>query len=120
MSLNMNIEELNALKGFVTLWDSYYTRLPVNDIDLASYLKIVNKLRNDDMDFSEIKEKQMFIVLIEIMSETIYNEESDLKKLSYYSNILNLLEGYAMREEENAYDEAFENKMLEDFPYLKK
>ena len=116
----MNIEELNALKGFVTLWDCYYTRLPVNDIDLASYLKIVNKLRNDDMDFSEIKERQMFIVLIEIMSETIYNEESDLKKLNYYSNILNLLEGYAMREEENSYDETFENKMLEKFPYLKK
>ena len=115
MSLNMNTEELNALKGFVSLWDSYYTRLPVNDIDLASYLKIVNKLRNDDMDFSEIKERQIFIVLIEIMSETIYNEESDLKKLSYYSNILNLLEGYAMREEENSYDEAFTKQMLEKF-----
>ncbi len=116
----MNSEELQALKGFVTLWDSYCTRLPVNDIDFASYLKIINKLRNDDMVFSEIKEKQIFIVLIEIMSETIYNEETDLENKKYCSGILKLLEEYAMREEENAYDEAFENKMLEDFPYLKK
>jgi hypothetical protein len=113
MSLNMNTEELNALKGFVTLWDSYCCRLHVNDIDFASYLKIINKLRNDDMVFSEIKEKQIFIVLIEIMSETIYNEETDLEKINYCSNILNLLEEYAMREEENSYDEAFTKQMSE-------
>jgi hypothetical protein len=116
----MMTEELQALKGFVTLWDSYCSRLHVNDIDFASYLKIVNKLRNDDMDFSEIKEKQMFIVLIEIMSETIYNEETDFEKINYCSGILKLLEEYAMREEENSYDEAFTNKLLEDFPCLKK
>jgi hypothetical protein len=120
MSLNMNTEELNALKGFVTLWDSYCTRLPVNDIDFESYLKIINKLRNDDMVFSEIKEKQIFIVLIEIMSETIYNEETDFEKKKYCSGILNLLEEYAMREEENSYDKAFENKILEEKLYLKK
>ena len=109
----MNPEELQALKGFVTLWDSYCTRLPVNDIDFESYLKIINKLRNDNVVFSEIKEKQIFIVLIEIMSETIYNEESDLEKKKYCSGILKLLEEYAMREEENSYDESFTKQILE-------
>ncbi len=122
----MNVEEL---KKFVTLWHDYFALLPMNDYEFDQYLKIINKLRNNDMKFNDAKENKNFIILIEIMAQSIYNYKKyddkyddeyyhqtklyDDDELNYCSRILNYLEDYTISELENAYDEAFTNSILD-------
>ena len=41
MSLEMSLE----IKEFITIWNSYFNILPINDYEFDKYVNIINKLR---------------------------------------------------------------------------
>jgi hypothetical protein len=115
------------MKPFIALWDSYVSCLPINDYECDKYSKIINKLRNNEIDFSKT-EKLNFIELVEIMADIIYNNTNGIDKypddyysstkiydepeLNYCSNLLNYLENKIISDSEDAYDKAFTDNIL--------
>jgi hypothetical protein len=70
----LNIQE--EFNDFAIIWRRYYQLLPINEYEFDIYLKIINKIRNNDLDLT--KDKFCFMELLEIMSITIYNyKEND-------------------------------------------
>jgi hypothetical protein len=73
----MNTENIqDDLNDFVIIWRCYYQLLPINIYEFDIYLKIINKIRNNDLDLTQ--DKFSFMELLEIMSLTLYNyKEND-------------------------------------------
>ncbi len=74
------------LKKFISIWNSYNIYLPINEFEFDKYLKIINKLRNNNENFDKIEEKMDFIELVEIMADTIYTicDCADKYEIDYY------------------------------------
>ena len=109
----MNMDEL---KKVISLWNNYFAILHVNEYEFDKYLKIVNKLRNNNLDFIKNNEKKHLLELLEILSETIYNyknfvekyddsykrtEENYEDELNYCSRVINYLENEIINDSEN-------------------
>ena len=78
------------LDMFNKIWNDYYNILPIECYEYDKYIKIINKIRNNDIDLSKCKTD--FIDLLEIMSLTIYNSK-------YYEKVF-----YEYYDENNNYE----------------
>ena len=56
--------------SFEQIWLNYCNFLPIGPYDFDKYLIIINKIRNNDFDFSQ--EKNYFIDLMQIITTVIY------------------------------------------------
>lgn len=115
---------------FLIIWDNNLNMLSVQPNDFDKFMTIINKLRQKIE--LEIKEKQIFIELLEIMADTIYvinncadkyeskygttyyqqTKEYEEPELNYCSNLLNYLESELDRNLENEYDIAFTKSLI--------
>lgn len=68
---NFQIEILQHLKEFDEIWINYCNILPVQANEFDFYVKVIIKIRNDDINFS-YEDKKIFLELIELISECIY------------------------------------------------
>jgi hypothetical protein len=72
---NLNIEmNIDEIKYFTILWDSYHTKFPERITENNEYLSIVKKLTKgeiDDLDLDKL------IELIEIMADIIHETNVD-------------------------------------------
>lgn len=59
------------LESFESIWNKYYSILPCDSYYFNIYLRIMNKIRDNELDFSGYKIS--FNKLLEDMSITIYN-----------------------------------------------
>lgn len=86
----------SQLQLFEQIWTAWCNMLPIDD----KYMKIISKIRKNDMDFSICKKE--FIDLIDIMSLTIYKYkygddgegEANDKELNCCHNIKTYLVNY--------------------------
>lgn len=64
------------LKEFESIWRYYYNLLPINNYEFDLYMRIMNKIRTNNVNFSS-NEKTSFIDLLRVMSHTIYNYKKE-------------------------------------------
>ena len=76
----MRINKPEDLQQFVLLWNSYNELSPMNECKNYKHKRIINKLQNNDFNFNDTKEKEQFIKLTEILTETIYNNKNCFEK----------------------------------------
>ena len=113
------------IKEFIIIWDNYNNMISIQENDFNKFIIIINKLRQKSK--LVIQEKIIFIKLIELMADTIYeiNNCSDKYEskygTTYYqqtkkyeepelnccSDILNYIESEIYWDLENEYDVAF-------------
>ena len=118
------------VEEFINIWKNNCNMLSVQDYEFEIFIKIIIKLKEKSK--LEIKEKKIFIELVELMADTIYKINNCADKYeskygtNYYqqskkyeepelnccSNLLNYLESEMCRNLENEYDIAF-TKTLE-------
>jgi hypothetical protein len=74
---NTNVldENQNILKEFDIIWRNYACILPITEHKFDSYMKIINKIRNNNynFDFTKLYNRGLFIELIESILECICN-----------------------------------------------
>ena len=119
-----------SIKEFITIWNDYNNMLSIQPYEFDKFLNLINKLKNTSV--LDIKEKKIFIELIEIMADTIYTINNCVDKYetkyetTYYqqtkiydepelnccSNLLNYLESEISWDLENEYDIAFTKQYL--------
>ena len=124
--MDMSLE----MKEFITIWNNYFSILPINDYEYDKYVNIIIKLRKESE--LEFKEKKIFIELLEIMGNTIYTinncadkyeskygttyyEQTKIyeeQELNYCSRLMNYLEEI-IRHSENEYNTAVTKQFLE-------
>ena len=71
MNNSVKNEKEIHFKNFDMIWTNYVNLLPINRIEFDIYMKIIDKIRNNNFDFTE--EKYIFLNLIEMISVTLYN-----------------------------------------------
>lgn len=104
------------IEEFIIIWNNYNNVISIQPNEFDKFIKIINKLRQKSK--LEIQEKYIFIELIEIMADTIYNDYVNKYDSTYYqqtkkyeepelnccSELLNYLETEVCRDLENEYD----------------
>jgi hypothetical protein len=98
---------MELFKQFKVIWLEYINILPIEPYEIDIYIKIIDKIKENNYDFSE--NKNDFIKLINIMSMTIYyykyndenkyNDEDDEYNEDYnYENDIELKCCYDIKE----------------------
>ena len=71
------------IKEFINIWNEYSNVLSVQPPEFDMFLNVINKLRKEIK--LDIKEKKIFICLVELMADTIYarNNCADKYEIKY-------------------------------------
>lgn len=72
------------LESFESIWNKYYSILPCELYEFNIYLRIINKIKNNELDFSGYKIG--FNKLLKDMSITIYNHKYKDQTEEYNEN----------------------------------
>jgi predicted choloylglycine hydrolase len=110
------------IKKIVSIWNNYFAILPLEPYEYEKNGEIINKIKNDSINLSEIKDLNELIELVKIIQETVYNnctDKEDEIELNYCSKILDYLSEKKADILEDLYDINVSKKMLEDYPELK-
>jgi hypothetical protein len=115
------------IEEFLIIWNNNVNLISEHD----KFLLIIDKLSQKSI--LEIQDKKLFIALLELMADTIYevNHYADKYEGTYYqqttkyeeselnccSNLINYLESELERDLENEYDIAY-TKSLQNTPFI--
>lgn len=84
--LKMSKNEIsNKFKEFELIWNKYYLIIPYETYEFDNYMKIITKIRNNDMNFND--DKKVFLDLLEITSHAIYNDNYEYHEKRYNKDI---------------------------------
>jgi hypothetical protein len=120
------------VEEFINIWNNNANMLSIQPYEFDNFVNIINKLRKKSR--LDIQEKKIFIELIEIMAETIYEINNcddkyetkygttyyqqtkiyDEPELNCCSKLLNNLESEICWELENEYDIEFTKQYLKN------
>ena len=76
------------LDMFNKIWNDYYNILPIECYEYDKYIKIINKIRNNDIDLSKCKTE--FIYLLEIMCLHLHLKQQEQTAYNRYVVIYDL------------------------------